>query len=162
MYILPPVYDYVFKSIMSDRIIAYNFFKSVIKKDLLLDNVIELNPNLLSEYKEDKNSELDLKFHVEKDIIVNLEMQREYYSELWKRFQYYNNKIYTNQLHSGEDYTSLKRVINISFFEDILIKTDDEPIHHFILYDPNTNIYYQNSNEYIFLEISKRDFCKDK
>ena len=89
-------------------------------------------------------------------------MQREYYSELWKKFQYYNNKIYTNQLISGNDHSSLIWVINISFFEDILIKTDNEHIHHFILYNPNINIYYRYSNGYIFLEISKRDFFKDK
>ena len=55
-----------------------------------IENIIELNPNLLSEYKKDKISELDLKFRIDDYAIINLEMQCENYSELWNRFQYYN------------------------------------------------------------------------
>ena len=74
MYIILLTYDYVFKRMISDYIIAYNLFKSVTKKIYHQIMYIELNPNSLSEYKKDKNSELDLKFLTKSCGIVKLEI----------------------------------------------------------------------------------------
>ena len=162
MNILPPTYDYVFKNIMSDSFLLQDLYVSLTKEPISPEDIIELNPNLLSEYKKDKTSELDLKFRIDDYAIINIEMQRENYIELWNRFQYYNGKGYTNQLISGDDYRKLLKVITIVFFEHKFVKEDNRPVHHYLLSDSTTNSPYINSNQLIFLEISKRKNCKDE
>ena len=54
MNILPPTYDYVFKNIMSDSFLLQDLYVSLTKEPISPEDIIELNPNLLSEYKKIK------------------------------------------------------------------------------------------------------------
>jgi predicted transposase/invertase (TIGR01784 family) len=60
-----------------------------------------LNPNIEKEYKNDKESRLDIKAKLDNENLVNIEVQIQYEKNIDKRTLYYWSKIYSQQLNTG-------------------------------------------------------------
>ncbi|MBO4314147.1 MAG: Rpn family recombination-promoting nuclease/putative transposase, partial [Desulfovibrio sp.] len=87
---------------------------------------------------------------------IDVEVQVEMHHDLWKRWQYYTLKMYTEGIRSGEAYSGLKHAVRIVILDGSLIKGDAVYHHRFRLYDAENNLAYPDSMEINLLEIPKR------
>jgi len=116
---LKPTIDYVFKRIFGDeksKGILISFLNSLLaetQKSKIKDLEI-LNPNIEKEYKNDKESRLDIKAKLDNENLVNIEVQIQYDKNIDKRTLYYWSKIYSQQLNTGSAYQGLNKTITIN------------------------------------------------
>lgn len=82
------------------------------------------------EYKDDKQSRLDIVVRTQKGDLINMEVQLSNEHNMFKRTLYYWSRLYTSQLSKGMGYHTLLPTITIN-------------ICHFTVFDKNT--YYHNT-----------------
>ncbi len=125
---IPLKYDVVFKSFFSDKD-NKKFLVSLLNHYLNLnlsidDEVLLLNTELVSNKYKGKNPRLDLRLRLEDGQEIDLEIQVENHYNLIKRIEYYNSKMYSEQIKEGEDYSELRRVISLIFVFHDVFKND--------------------------------------
>ena len=95
----------------------------------ITNNTIDLDLNKILDrsFPDDKIGVLDVRAQVNNEIEINLEMQMVYRDMLIERILWYWAKLYSSQLKSGDDYSELKKTLevlivndNIPSFKDIL------------------------------------------
>jgi predicted transposase/invertase (TIGR01784 family) len=86
---------------------------------------------------------------------VAVELQVAPQPSIWKRMEYYNARLLTDQVDSGDDYDKINRAISILISYPILVKEIKEFHHNFIRHDRRTNITYPDSSEIHILEVQK-------
>ena len=148
--------DFVFKTvfvrhsdILADFLGAV-FVRSVPEKDLIC-----VNPEFPAFKAGDKLPVLDVKVTSKTLGVVDLEAQTTVHKQLWKRFLYYNCRMTTEQLNSGEHYTRLIRARSIVIFKENLI-ADTYCHHRYLYYDAEHGSEYHSSSEIHFFELNKR------
>ncbi|MFN8578121.1 MAG: Rpn family recombination-promoting nuclease/putative transposase [Candidatus Sericytochromatia bacterium] len=114
-----------------------------------------LNTINIKEYLNDKLTTLDVKVIDGNNKIYNIEMQVESKNDYIKRINYYLDKLYTNQLKSGEPYDKLSKTISISILDFTLLENESD-IHNIYRY---LNIKSKNEltdiKEIHFIELPK-------
>ena len=154
---LSPINDYVFKRVFGENLtVLADLLQAVLAMPVAAHDIRVVNPIFAADKKQDKLSALDVKVETRDYGVIDVEIQLEYYDDLWKRFQYYTARMYVDQMRSGEDYSKLTRAISI-VIADFSFFTHDSAYHHrFRMYDAQNGVEYPGSLEINILEIPKR------
>jgi len=159
--ILPVKSDIIFRLFYADER-NKEFLISLLKSMLKLpeDDYHEIeiaDPHLLREFEEDKLAIIDVKLYTQTRKIVHIEIQLEIKAkaELKKRIIFYDSKLITEQIGSGDDYDLIKKVISIVITDDNLISASPRYHHRFTLYDPEAKVEFSDILELQVLELKK-------
>ena len=155
---LSPRYDVVFKNIFGEKHIPVlaDFLKAVL--DLPAEEYQEIrlmDPHLLRKYTGGKLGILDLRIATKSGSSIDVELQVSPQPSIWKRMLYYNARLLTDQIVSGDDYDSIHRAISILISYPVLLEESGEFHNRFRLYDERTKIPYPDSLEIHVLEVHK-------
>ena len=155
---LSPRYDVIFKSIFGEKHISVlvDFLQSVL--DLPLDEYQEiriLDPHLIRKRKDGKLGILDLRITTKSGTPIDVELQVLPQPSIWKRMLYYNARLVTDQITSGEDYDKINRAICVLISYPVLLEQTLAYHNRFRLYDEKTGITYPDSLEINILEVQK-------
>ena len=155
--ILSPMYDLIFKLIFAkDTVLLRWLLKSIANfSDEELEEIVVIDPHTYPEDKGGKIGVMDIKVLFRSKKIVDVEMQRKKFAHLRERIVSYFSGMVKDQIGSGDDYGSLKRVITITITGHVLIEGDNEYHHRYTLYDPKTGSEFTDLIEVHTLELPK-------
>lgn len=137
--VIPMTYDKIFKSVLeSDD--TRNYLISIINeitgipKDALKSDMRFKNSEMPVTNVNEKRKILDLIVDI-KDCVINLEMNKYYYEGLVDRNHEYISKIRESLIKEGEDYSYLRKVIQINFDDYNMYKPEERAIIKFEMMD---------------------------
>jgi predicted transposase/invertase (TIGR01784 family) len=138
---LNPKIDYVFRRLFGsdeNKDLLISLINSVVDpKPAIVDLTIK-NPFNLADYRDAKESILDIKAVDQDGSWYDIEMQIEAHILYGRRAIYYLSKTYTDQLESGDDYSKLNTTIGIHFL-DFTYFADERMLRQFVFKDTDTN-----------------------
>ena len=110
-----PTNDYIFHRIfghVGNEEITKGLIGAIIEQDI---QNIKLEETQITEQniKDDKIGVLDIKVRLDNDIVCDIEMQVAKNDNIEKRIMFYWSKLYSSEIHSGEDYDVLHKTIVI-------------------------------------------------
>jgi predicted transposase/invertase (TIGR01784 family) len=156
---LPIKSDVIFRLFFADERNAeflIGFLKSVLRLPEDDYNEIEIaDPNLLRKFAGDKLGIIDVKLKTKSKKIIHIEIQLSVTPELRERIIFYDAKLITEQIGSGDDYDIIKKVISIIITDEKLIPLSERYHHRFILYDPDAKVELSD-----IIEINTLELCK--
>ena len=127
--IIPMIYDKAFKSILTSKEVRsylIDIISDVIKidKEEIRKNIVfkQNEHNLLGINEKRKTSDLIVEISYG---VINLEMNKDWYDELFDRNHEYISKIRENILKEEKRYNKLKKVIQINFDNFNIYKTEE-------------------------------------
>ena len=166
--LLSPKNDEVFKSIFGDKRnsgVLAGFLQSVI--DLPPEdykNVTVLDPHLRRRDVDDKLAILDVKVQTHSGKTIDIEIQLCNQDGLRERIVYYTSKMITEQIHAGEPYKNIKKVITIVITDFVLIEDSSARHNCYRLHDARTGSTFSDIEEIHTLELPKAagdDECEE-
>jgi predicted transposase/invertase (TIGR01784 family) len=98
---------------------------------------------------------IDVKLKTKSRKIIHIEIQLSVTPELKNRIVFYDAKLVTEQIGSGDDYAAVKRVISIIVTDEELIAASPRYHHRFTLYDKDAGVEFTDLLEVHSLELSK-------
>jgi len=146
------------------------FLKSMLRlPDEDYQNLVISDPHLHREFTGDKLAIIDVKLYTRNGKVIHIEIQLKVTKELHKRILFYNAKLLTEQLGSGDKYESIQKVISILITDEDIIpvnsvklkddsdgKRPAERYHHrFTFYDPEAGVEFSDILEIHTLELGK-------
>ena len=155
---LSPRYDVIFKRIFGkDHIpVLADFLKATL--DLPAEeyqNISLEDPHMPRRHKDGKLGILDLRVTTKSGGHLSVELQVAPQPSIWKRIAYYNARLQTDQIASGDGYDKINRAISILISYPVLLEESAEFHNSFRLYDKRTKITYPDSPEIHVLEVQK-------
>ena len=149
--------DIIFKRIFGDennKDIIISFVSSLLEiPQSSIQSVTINNVELAPEYLDQKFSRLDLKMVID-NRIVNIEMQVNSEPDCKDRTLYYWSRIYSDELHSGDEYAELKQTICINIINFDLF--DSKEYHsHFVISEKNRGEILTDKFSIHFFELKK-------
>jgi predicted transposase/invertase (TIGR01784 family) len=155
--ILPPIYDIVFKLVFAKRPdLLKPLLKSVISlPDDEYGEIEIVDPNIYPEHVDEKLGVLDIKVVLKSKTVIDVEMQKEKVACLRERVLFYCAGMLREQVVSGDDYDSIKRVIGVTITNHVIIPEDGAYHHRYTLYDPETRSEFTDLLEVHILELPK-------
>ena len=156
---LPVKSDILFRLFFADEK-NIEFLTSFLKSVLRLpeddyDEIEILDPHLLREYTGDKLGIIDIKLKTRSRKVVHIEIQLSVTPELKSRIIFYDAKLITEQIGSGDDFYSIKKVISIVITDEKLIPASLKYLHRFTFYDPEAKVELSDLIEIFTLELVK-------
>ena len=157
---LPIKSDVIFRLFYADER-NEEFLVSLLKSILRLpeddyDRIDIADPHLLREFDGDKLAIIDVKLYTKTRKVIHIEIQLKVTPEqLQKRIVLYDAKLITEQVGSGDDYDSIKKVISIIITDENLLPGNDRYHHRFTLYDPEAGVEFSDILEINTLELRK-------
>jgi predicted transposase/invertase (TIGR01784 family) len=157
--LLPVKSDFVFKLIFGDQRnvdILGGFLQAVL--DIPADEYEQLtivDPHVKKESDDDKFGILDVKVHTKSGKIVHVEVQLLEIPEMRERCVYYQAKLITEQLSSGQPYTEIKRVISIIITDFVLVPENVEYHNQFRFRSDKDGADFTDITEINVLELPK-------
>ena len=92
--LLSPTNDYVFKRVFGEHLpVLADLLQAVLDQPVTVEDIRVLNPSFAADKRGDKLSALDVKVATKKYGVIDVEIQIEFYEDLWKRFQYYTARM---------------------------------------------------------------------
>ena len=157
--ILPVKSDVVFRLFFADERDMGDLTR-FLKAFLLLsdddyDEIEIADPHLLRDYDGDKLAIIDVKLRTKSKKTIHIEIQLRVTPELKERVIYYSSKLITEQMGSGDNYDTIKKVISIIITEETLIADSPEYHHRFVMFDQKSNVEFSDLLEIHTLELSK-------
>jgi len=152
--------DYAFKLIfgkLGNETILIAFLNATLRlpKEDQITTVVLLNTELNKEYKEDKNSLLDIRAVTAEGVQVNIEIQLANQYDMEKRTLFYWAKMYTHQMHEGMAYQELAKTITINILDFIYIKQTRNYHSVFRLFEIEEGFELTEALEIHFMELPK-------
>lgn len=117
-----------------------------------------INHEVGGEYKEDKQSRLDIVVKTEKEDIINIEIQLANKNDMFKRTLFYWSRLYNLQLQKGKGYYTLNPTITINICDFTLFKDIAHYHSTYHLYEDKTLQRVQKSDDVLeihFIEMNK-------
>jgi len=109
--------DLVFKLIFGDQRntdILASFLKSVLDiPEEEYEFITIVDPFVKADYPDDKYGVLDVKINTKSGRVIDIEIQVNPIDEMNERFLYYQSKMVTEQIGSGDEYLQIKKVVSI-------------------------------------------------
>jgi predicted transposase/invertase (TIGR01784 family) len=156
---LPVKSDVIFRLFFADernKEYLIGFLKSVLRLPENDYNEIEIaDPHLLREHEGDKLAVVDVKLKTKSGKIIHIEIQLKVTPELVSRIIFYEAKLITEQISSGDDYHVINKVISIIITDEKLIPASTKYHHRFTFYDPEAGIELSDIIEIHTLELPK-------
>jgi predicted transposase/invertase (TIGR01784 family) len=157
--VLPVKSDFVFKLIFGDQRnvdILGGFLKAVLDiPEDEYDTLTIVDPHVKKETGDDKFGILDVKVHTKSGNIVHVEVQLLDLPEMRERCVYYQAKMITEQLSSGQKYSDIKRVISIIITDFVLVPENDEYHNQFRFRSDKDGAEFTDITELNVLELPK-------
>lgn len=151
--------DIIFKLLFGNELnkdLLVKFLMAVLK--LPLDEYTDIqisDPQSKRKYKGDKLAILDVKVKTSTNKIINIEIQVTVTPEMRERIVFYNAKMITEQLKSGDDYKTIKRTINIIITGERFIHEHEMYHDTFTIYSSKTKTEFTDVVEIHTLELPK-------
>ncbi|GMO32542.1 MAG: Rpn family recombination-promoting nuclease/putative transposase [Termitinemataceae bacterium] len=156
---VPLTYDYVFKGVFGDR-------KDTESLEQLLKAVLDipaqeyekisiLNPFLKRAFQKDKQGILDIKIETKSGKIIDLEMQVEKLNGFCVRIVYYQSKLITDQIVSGDKYEKINQTISIAICNYVLFPNNTEYLNRFSILNEKTSEPFTEIVKYVTIELPK-------
>ena len=159
---ITPRIDIAFKKIFGveeNKDLLISFINSIVGSEDQISEVTLLNPYNIQSFKKDKLSILDIKAKGQDGKRFNIEIQISDEADYDKRALYYWAKLYTEQLKSSEDYSTLSKAIGIHILNFTSI-FDVKKYHNvFHITEKESGLIYFKDLELHTLELKK--FSKD-
>ena len=118
------------------------------------DQLTIVDPYLKKEYEDDKYAILDVKLHTVSGSIVHIEIQLRVLADMEARTIYSQSKLVTEQMASGNKWSSIKRTITIVITDDIFISEGDK-YHHQFRYRTKDGLEFSDLTEINTLDLNK-------
>jgi predicted transposase/invertase (TIGR01784 family) len=153
-----PRVDIAFKKIFGveeNKDLLISLVNSVVDESDRIMEVTLLNPYNPKNFKRDKLSIVDIKAKSETGKRYNIEIQISDEADYDKRALYYWAKLYTEQLQSGEDYSSLAKAIGIHILNFTSILSSDKYHNVFHIAEKETGYRYFDNLELHTIELKK-------
>ena len=158
MPLLPVKSDFVFRLIFGDQRnvdILAAFLRSVLDiPDDEYDHLTIVDPFLKKESEDDKYGILDVKLHTVSGSIIHIEIQLQVLSDLKSRTIYSQSKLVTEQMSSGDKWSSIRRAITIVITDDIFIHEGGK-YHNEFRYRSRDGMEFTDLSEINTLDLSK-------
>ena len=115
--------DYVFKKIFSkpeNNLELKELLEAIL--NIKIEKVEVKNPEISKNYEDEKLGILDIRAHINNEIIVDIEMQVANIYTIINRNITYSSRIIAEQLQIGDSYTVFKKFISINILGENLLK----------------------------------------
>ena len=156
---MPAKRDVIFKLLFGDELnkdLLIKFLMAILKPPLdEYDNVQISDPQSKRKYKDDKLAILDVKVRTTTGKILNIEIQVHVTPEMRERIVFYNSRLMTEQLGSGDDYSLIKKTVNIVITGEKFIYEHERYHDKFTLYSSETKTEFTDIVEIHTLELPK-------
>ena len=155
-FLMKPRIDFAFKEIMMDEQARIGFLSAMLRLnpgDIREARV--LNTSLRKLHKDDKQGILDVRILLNDDTEIDIEIQLSALSVWADRSLFYLAKMYTEQIHSGQDYTVFKKCVGISILDFDLFKGESEFYSCFHLREDTRRTLYTDKLEFHVVELPK-------
>lgn len=156
-YVNPRV-DLVFKKLFGveeNKDLLMSLINSIVSQEDQVKDITLLNPYNPQNFRDDKLSVLDIKAVGETGKKFNIEIQISDEADYDKRALYYWAKLYTEQLKSGDDYSSLSKAIGIHILNFTSILETKKYHNVFNLREKESNFVYFKDLELHTIELKK-------
>jgi len=161
--LLSPKVDIIFKLLFGDERsieILIDFLKAVLDlPDYEFEEVTIVDPHLLREYDGDKLGILDVKVKTRTKKVIDIEIQVKIKPHFIERVVFYQSKMITEQIGSGNDFSKIQRVISIIITDENIIgeyEGGEGKYHHRIVpCDVETGYQFTDIKEINILELKK-------
>ena len=157
--ILSVKYDEIFRLFFADERNAedlINLLKSILNLPEDDYNEIEIaDPHLLPEYAGDKLAVIDVKLYTRSRKVIHIEIQLKVTAAMRERIVYYDAKLITEQIGSGDKYNEIRKVISIIITDEKLIPNSARYHHRFTFYDPEAGVEFSDIVEIHTVELEK-------
>ena len=159
--------DLVFKLIFGDQRntdILASFLKAVLDiPEEEYERITVVDPYVKADYPGDKYGILDVKIHTKSGQVVHTEIQVDPIPEMDQRTLYYQSKMVTKQLGSGQEFSRIKKVVSIIITEYAHSRLSGSGrYHHQFRYRTGDGIELTDLAEINTLELSKLPREADK
>ena len=117
-FLMKPKVDFAFKEIMMNENARIGFLSAML--DLKPKDIKEtriLNTFLRKVHEADKQGILDVRILLNNDTEIDVEIQLSELKIWADRSLFYISKMFTEQIEQGEDYSVLKKCVNISIYQ---------------------------------------------
>jgi predicted transposase/invertase (TIGR01784 family) len=155
---ITPRVDLAFKKIFGveeNKDLLISLINSIVSKEDEVADLTLLNPYNPKNFRNDKLSILDIKAKGIDGKLFNIEIQISDEADYDKRALYYWEKLYTEQLKAGQDYSSLAKAIGIHILNFTSIIENDRYHNVFRITEKDTGIAYFKDLELHTLELNK-------
>ena len=156
---LPVKSDIVFRMFFADeknKAFLISFLKSVLRlPEEEYKEIVIADPFLLPEYIGEKYCIIDVKLYTKNGKIIHIEIQLQVTNEMRDRIVFYDAKLITEQLGSGDKYVSIQKVVSIVITNEELIKNSSKYHHRFTLFDAQACVEFSDVIEIHTLELNK-------
>jgi predicted transposase/invertase (TIGR01784 family) len=155
---ITPKVDLVFKKLFGveeNKDLLISLINSIVSQADQVEDIILLNPYNSQNFRSDKLSILDIKAKGIDGKRFNIEIQITDEADYDKRALYYWAKLYTEQLASGDDYSTLSKAIGIHILNFISITDDDRYHNCFHILEKETGEKYFTDLELHTIELKK-------
>ena len=130
--IMNPTNDYVFHRLfghVGNEEITKGLLGTIVNQNI---TTIKMDETQITEQniQDDKIGILDIKARLNNDIVCDVEMQVVKNDNMEKRIMFYWSKLYSQEIHKGEDYDVLNRTIVILIANFQLYKLKEIPKYH--------------------------------
>ncbi len=143
---LPLRYDVTFKGFFakaSNKKFLLALLNQYLNLNIADESAIELLATELPPISSvSKIPNLDLRVRLKNGEQINVEMQISHKDYFLKRIYYYNTKLYSEQLKSGEDYGKLKKTISLTFTLYDVFTEDENEEYKNLSYVNNVSLYH--------------------
>ena len=155
-FLMKPRIDFAFKEIMMDEQARIGFLSAMLRlnpADIRETRV--LNTSLRKFHKDEKQGILDVRILLNNDTEIDIEIQLSALSVWADRSLFYLAKMYTEQIHSGQDYTVFKKCVGISILDFDLFKGESEFYSRFHLREDTRQTLFTDKLEFHVVELPK-------
>jgi len=137
---IDPKIDCVFKALLGaedNRALLIHFLNAMLGETLPspVTDVVILNPYNEREFLDDKLSIVDVKARDAQERLYQIEIQLLAYRDLPARILYAWTDLYSQQLHSGQDYSALQPTYSIWLLAEDLLPEEPAYLHRYWLRD---------------------------
>ena len=146
-FIMSPKVDFCFKELLNDEDVRRGFIAAIlgVKADMIQRT--ELLPTYLrKQHQKDKLGILDIRVVLENGTQIDIEMQVIAYDYWAERSLFYLCKMFSEQIHEGEDYQELKKCIHVGILNFILFD-DEEYYSKFHIWEDSRKLLYTDKME---------------
>lgn len=153
---MKPKIDFAFKEIMMDEQARIGFLSAVLTLNPTdIKETKILNTNLRRLHKDEKLGILDVRILMNDNTEIDIEIQLSPLSVWANRSLFYLAKMYTEQISSGEDYSSFKKCVSISILDFELFRETPEFYSCFHIWEDTRRLLYTDRMEFHVLELPK-------
>ena len=156
---LPVKYDIIFRLFFADERNEddlIDFLKSILRfPDDEYKSIEIADPHLLPDYLGDKYAVIDVKIYSKTRKVIHIEVQLDVPPYMRNRVVYYNSKLITEQMGSGDQYDKIRKAVTIVITGENFIPDSDRYFHRFTFNDPDAGVVFTDLKEIYTLELGK-------